>query len=202
MHIPLDVENAVAVAGLELGGYRTGTLVYLNLILVVDIAQGIVARNGVTAAHELILLDVLFRDVDGLFAIELVGHHKQLLLGCLLFFLLVAANKRDVLSPTLVAVVLLVFAIQLVDILLAQQYNLLAKGLEELGASAVFMEIGQFVGQCRSGFKAVLLQELVQYLFALALRLTVVAAQYGLDLSLGLGGGYKVDPAGIDVLRL
>ena len=46
VHVPLDVENAVTVTGLELGCYRTGTLVYLNLILVVDVAQGIVARNG------------------------------------------------------------------------------------------------------------------------------------------------------------
>ena len=201
VHVPLDVENAVAVAGLELGGYRTGTLVYLNLILIVDVAQGIVARNGVTAAHELILFDVLFRDVNGLFAVELVGHHKQLLLGRLLLFLLVAANKRDVLAPTLVAVVLLVLTVQFVDILLAKQHNLLAQSLEELGASTVFVELGQLVGQCRCGLKAVLLQESVQYLLALALSLAVVATQYGLNLSLGLGGRYKVDPSGIDVLR-
>ena len=76
VHIPLDIEYAVTVAGLKLGCNRTGTLMYLNLILVVDIAKCIVARDGVTAAHELVLLEVLLADVNGFLAVELVGHHK------------------------------------------------------------------------------------------------------------------------------
>ena len=80
VHVPLDIENTVAVAGLELGSHRTGTFVNLYLILVVYVAKGIVAGNWVTAAHELILLDVLLRNEDWLFAVELVGYNKQFLL--------------------------------------------------------------------------------------------------------------------------
>ena len=201
MHIPLDIEYAVAIAGLELVCNRTGTLMYLNLIFVVDIAQRIVARDGVTAAHELVLLEVLLADVNRLFAIELVGHHKQLLLVRLLLFLL-AANEWHELTPTRTAVFFLVLAVQLVDILLAQQYYLLAQSLEELGALAVLVVIGQFIGECCCGFEVVLLQECVKYFLTLALRLAVVAAQYGLNLGLSLSGRYKVDPTFIDVLRL
>ena len=48
----------------------------------------------------------------------------------------------------------------------------------------------------------VLLQEFVQNLFALALHLSVVSTQDGLDLRLCLGGGDEVDPCRTDVLRL
>ena len=56
VHVPLGIEDAVAVAGLQLRGNRTGTLVYLYLVLVVDVAQHVVTRNGVAACCELVLL--------------------------------------------------------------------------------------------------------------------------------------------------
>ena len=46
----------------------------------------------------------------------------------------------------------------------------------------------------------VLEQELMKDLFSLALGLTVVAAQYGLDLRFGLGRRYEVDPGRTDML--
>ena len=60
VHVPLDIEDAVAVARLQFGSYRTDALVDLDLILVVDIAQGVIARDRVTTSWELILVDILF----------------------------------------------------------------------------------------------------------------------------------------------
>ena len=53
-------------------------------------------------------------------------------------------------------------------------------------------------GRCQ----IVLLHPLVQNGFSPLLYLPVLAAQDGLYLSLGLGGRYKVNPRGLNVLRL
>ena len=64
------------------------------------------------------------------------------------------------------------------------------------------MVLRKLVGQSKSGFKTVFLQEGVQEFFAFTLHLAVVAAQNGLNLGLGLGCGYEVDPRRTHVLRL
>ena len=87
-----------------------------------------------TTARELILVDILFRDIDGLFLIKLFRHDEEFLLGCL--FLLLPAYKRYVLSPSHVIVVLCL-AVESVHILFAQQNDLLADGLEKLLPLAV-----------------------------------------------------------------
>ena len=91
---------------------------YLNLVLVVDISQGIVTGYWVTAAHELILLDVLLRDVYRLFAIELVWYDEEFLLR--FFFLLLIADKGDVFQPTTFLIVFFVLTRQFVDVFLPQ----------------------------------------------------------------------------------
>ena len=116
VHVPLDVEDAVSVARLQFGGHRTGALVDLNLVLVVDIAEGVVAGDGVTAAWELVLLDILLGDEDGLLAVELLGHDEELLLGTLLLFLL--ADERHVFEPARLTVIVFVLAVEFVDVFL------------------------------------------------------------------------------------
>ena len=70
MHVPFGIEDAIAKTGFQLGGNRTGALVNLNAVLVVNISKNVVARNGVTASWEDILLDVLVVDIDGFFLVE------------------------------------------------------------------------------------------------------------------------------------
>ena len=172
MHIPLDVKDTVAEAGLELGSHRTIALVDLYLVLVVDIAQGIITRNRVTAAGELILVDVLLADIDGLLAIELLRHDEEILFG--LLFLLLLSDEGHVLEPA-AALRTLVLAAEFVEILVAQDDDLLAEGLIELIALAVGVELCQTVCQRKTGFVVVLLEEGVQNLLASALHLSVVA---------------------------
>ena len=78
-----------------------------------------------TTAHELILVDVLLTNEDGLLAVELLWYDKEVLLLHILFFLLfAAADEGHVLTPALTVLIGLVLAVQLVDVLLAQQYDL------------------------------------------------------------------------------
>ena len=77
VHIPFHVKDAVAEARLQFGGHRTVALVDLYLVLVVDIAQGVVTGDGVATRRELILTDGLLVDVDRFLAVELLGYDKQ-----------------------------------------------------------------------------------------------------------------------------
>ena len=52
VHVPFCVENTVAKARLEPVGYGACPLVKLYLVLVVDISQDVVARNGVAACGD------------------------------------------------------------------------------------------------------------------------------------------------------
>ena len=116
MHIPLDVKDTVTEAGLEFGSHRAIALVDLYLVLVVDIAQGIIARNGMTTIGELILIDVLFTDIDRFLAIKLLRHNEKLLFG-LLFFLFLS-DEGHVLEPA-AALRNLVLAAEFVEVLVA-----------------------------------------------------------------------------------
>ncbi len=51
MHLPLGVEDAVAIARLEFGCHSAGALVYLDAVLVVDVAHDVIARNGMAACR-------------------------------------------------------------------------------------------------------------------------------------------------------
>ena len=119
MHIPLRIEDAVAVARLELGGHRTGALVDLYLFLAGDITQGVVARDRVTTAGEDIGVDILLCDVDRLLAVELVGDHHEVVALALLLFLLCVAAADEGYELTPARLTTAVLAVELVDIFLA-----------------------------------------------------------------------------------
>ena len=67
VHVPFGIEYAVAETGLQLVGHRTGTFVDFYLMLVIDIAQNIVAGNRVATVLELVLSDSVLADKDRLF---------------------------------------------------------------------------------------------------------------------------------------
>ena len=117
VHVPLGIQDTIAEAGLQFVGYRTGTLVNLYLVLVVDIAQNVVTRYRVATMLELILTDVLFTDVDRLFAVELLGYDEQLLLFAGSSLFLASSQEWHQLAPAYLAVA--VFAVQFVQVFLA-----------------------------------------------------------------------------------
>jgi hypothetical protein len=59
MHVPLGIKDAISEAGFQTSRYRTGPLVYLNLVLAIDESQDVITRNGVTTMLEFILMNVL-----------------------------------------------------------------------------------------------------------------------------------------------
>ena len=118
VHVPFRIENAVAKAGFEFCGNRTGTLVNLNLVLAIDESQHVIARNRVAAVLALLLFEVVVGNEDWLLAIEFLGYNKELCLVFSRLFLLVAVEERHILSPA--TLITSVFAQQFVNILVAQ----------------------------------------------------------------------------------
>ena len=101
VHVPFGVEDAVAEARLQPAGNGTDALVDFDAVLVVDISQDVVARNGVAAAAEDERVDVVFGDDDGLLLVEILvddvvfRFHRFVVA----LFLLVFAKERNVLAP-------------------------------------------------------------------------------------------------------
>ena len=81
MHIPLDIENAVAKAGFQFGCHRTCPLMDLNLVFVVDIAQSVIAGNRVAATGEFVLCDVFLREVNRFLAVEFLWNDEEIWFG-------------------------------------------------------------------------------------------------------------------------
>ena len=76
VHVPLGIKDAIAEAGLQLSSYGTGALVNLYLVLAVNEAKDVIARDRVTAVLELLLRDIIVVDEDRLFAVELLRNHE------------------------------------------------------------------------------------------------------------------------------
>lgn len=74
VHVPLDVENAVAIACLQLVGDGAVALVDDNVVVAVDETEGIVARNDITALGKDELRDVLVGDINRLLAVEIFAY--------------------------------------------------------------------------------------------------------------------------------
>ena len=120
---------------------------YLYLLLVVDKSQHVVARNGMTAVHELILCYIVVGDKDGLLAVELVGHHEQrlfLLIFVLLYLGIVHEERHE--SPPSSAGVLLLLPAEYVDLSLSEDDSFFSYGLEEVLAFRDVVECGELVG--------------------------------------------------------
>ena len=70
VHVPLRVEDAVAVARLQFGGDGAVAAMDLDMVAVVDEAQRVVARYAMAAGGEDVAVDGLLADEDRLLAVE------------------------------------------------------------------------------------------------------------------------------------
>ena len=153
------------------------------------------------ACGELILQDGLLADIERFLAVELLGYDEQLGFRVLLFLLL-GLDEGHVAAPaTRAALALLVFAVQLVQVFVAQQNVVSTESQEEVVAVFVVVVFCQLVDGVQGIFLAVLRHPRLQLLLADFLHLAVVASEDGLYLSLGLGRRHEVDPVGLYVLR-
>ena len=105
------------------------------------------------ARGELILLDGLLADVDGLLAVELLWHGEQLHLWCL-FLLLLGFDKRHIAAPAAggSSCFFLILPVQLVQVLFAQDDGLFAECLEEVVTVLDIVVFGQLVGNGQTVF--------------------------------------------------
>ena len=203
MHIPLGVEYAVAVARLESARHGAVALVYLDMVLVVDVPQDVVAGNGVTAVAEEVFADVLFVDNARLLLVETLldgdGFHSVVFI---LLLFLVEAEERHVLAPAGGRGALLVFLVELVYVFLAEQDGALADGEEQVVVLLHVVILAELVQIGGGKLEVVLLHPVGQNLLSLLLDFTVFAAQDGLYLCLGFGRRAEVNPRGLHVLCL
>lgn len=77
VHVPFGVDDAVAETCFQFGSHMACPFVYFYMSLVVYISQDVVAGDGMAAGGELVLVNVLLADIDGLFAVKVFTHHKQ-----------------------------------------------------------------------------------------------------------------------------
>ncbi len=90
VHIPFGVDDAVAETGFQFGGHITVAAVYLEMVLVVDEAQDVIAGNGAATSGKHQPFDIVVIDEERLFAVELLGDDERFvgLLGLVGIFLL------------------------------------------------------------------------------------------------------------------
>ena len=122
---------------------------YLNLFLAVDESQYVVARDRMTTIHKLILVDIVVGDVDWFLAVEFIRDGKQLFSLSLLqhgSVLFLVAEERYEFSPSLRGSFLLITDMYFVDVLVREQYSLVANSLEEVLALIDVVERSNLVG--------------------------------------------------------
>ena len=172
---------------------------YLDAVLVVDIAHDVIAGDGMATGGEDELVDVLLGDDEWLLLVEVFAHDEQFLrfgssFVFLFLFLVFVAQEWDVAAPTASLALFLVLALQLVAVFFPQQDGMVAEGEEEVVVVLYVMVVAEFIYNGSRYFHRVLLQPFVENVFSLLLYLSVVASQDGLYLALGLGGAYEVNP--------
>lgn len=97
VHVPLYVENAVAIACLQLVGNGTVAFMYDDMVVSVDETEGIVARDDLTALCEDELRDVLVGNIDGLLAVEVLAYYD--VVGFLACSVLLLSEERHKIFP-------------------------------------------------------------------------------------------------------
>ena len=130
----------------------------LNLLLVVDKSKNIIAWDGVATLHKLVLLNVVFIDIDRLFAVELVGHHKEIhFLFLVLLLGFAGTEERHILAPAASARFL--FAIDGIYVFLTEDNGLLTQCQIKLLALVYVMEGSQLVYHCHGVGNGIIAEE-------------------------------------------
>ena len=186
VHVPVDGQQVVAVAGLQAVGFDAVAFMYGHLAPFVDVSQHDVARYGMTLWTQDALADVFFVDCQRFLAVNL---SRFLLLRCC-WCVLVALEEWDVFAPLAFPFLFT----QACEVLWPKVYHAATNGDVQFFACRQLVQGAQFVGKQTAGLHIGLLQELRQYAFALALSFAVLASQEGLYLVLGLGRCGELEP--------
>ena len=179
---------------------------YLDVVFAVDESKHVIARNRMTAWFEDVCINIVVGDVNRFLAVEILRHDCIALGSSTLLFLYIVfflAKERHILAPSTGSLTLLVvLALQFVEVLVAQDDGLVAQCLEQLLVFLHFMQSAEFVHHGEGEFHRIAFEELVEYLLAARLHLPTLSAQDSLNLGLRLCSRHKVYPRLLHVLRL
>jgi len=198
---PFHGQNAAAESGFQLVGQRTLALVDDHTVLVVDEAQGVVARDGLAAVgDDEVLLKRFGGEFQHLLAVYLLL--RGLFLRLLFLFLGLFASDEGERDEFLPSARCGLFFFQLVAVGFAQDDGLESDGGKEFFRGFGFMQFAQLLDVCVVPFHFFVLEEFHQLVFAHLLHGPLFAFQDAGYLGLGLGGGGEVYPRRLHALRL
>ena len=199
-HLPFCVEDSIAETRLQARCHRTVAHVDFNVLVVVDVAEDVVARNRMATVAENVHLDGFLGQHTGLFLVEIGSDFQQSASGLDgVRLLLVALDEGHELLPAFFA---RVFALQMSQIVVAEDDGLFAKREEKVFVFLDFVAVAEFVDDRRSQFKTVLFEPFLQRFLAFFLDFAVGTAQTRLNFSLRLRRRDEIEPFGLHVLRL
>ena len=174
-----------------------------DVVLVVYIAEDIIAGNGMTAVWEKVAMDILLADEDRFLPVEIPGHDNQSLCRSRIVsihrpghFLPIRLQERHVTPPLAHRDGLLPFLLspEFVQIRVAEDDRPVADSKEKTLMLLKIVQVTELVQYGGGHLKVVRLQPLRQLLLPRLLYLTALAAEDGLYLRLGLRRRDKVDP--------
>ena len=175
---------------------------YLHVLLAVDEAQDVVARNGVTAFREDVHADGALGDDAGLLLVKALSGRDELgqvLARVICFLLALPVEERHVFAPSRGGAGLL-FLVERLSVLVAEHHGLFAECDEEILVGINLMELAEPVKQLGCKLKVVVFQPLAEGGLAGLLQLAVLTPQDGLYVRACLGREHKVDPRRLHML--
>ena len=190
MGIPLCSQNTVSVTALQTCGNGTLAFVDNDTVVFVHISQYIVTRNGVaTFCHDIILLDILFRQFQDLLRIDFLLFLQWFFFNWFFVVLVTAEREGEKLLP-----VGSLFLFQGIFIQVAQYDLFIADGYQKLVPVFHIMGFHQLVYQQVVQSQFFFFEEFVQKCFAFFLAVPLLFAQDGGYLGTGTGSSGKYFP--------
>ncbi len=207
VHIPFGIYDAVAVAGLQLGCYLAGTLVYLDAVLVVDKSHDVIARDGMATVWEDKLVDVLLCDDERFLLVEVLAHDEELLWLGGAFYLASSPCSFHRGMGYSYANCWICFSFLFLPCSSSKSFSpkmmvWLPRARKKLSCFWMLWKSQRLSTIDVAYLHAVLLEPLVEYFLALLLNLSIITAQDGLYLALCLGCADEVDPCLLYMLAL
>ena len=195
VRIPTNGEDVVAIGHLEAIGLGALALVDGDVAGIVEMAKHIVAGDGMATGGHDVASDGFLAENDGFATVDGRGRSRNFSDRRRGTGIVVATEEAQIATPVL----WFACPTQVLKVGIAQGDAPRADGEIELFARLELMEVEQLVDVGAAGLHVGLLEELVELALALFLSFTVLTAQEGLNLILGLTCGDELQPLGLNL---
>ena len=155
VHVPSGIDNPGSEAGFELCCYGARTFMNFDVVAIVDVAQGVVAWDGVAAVREEVAGNVAFVYENGFLFVEIFSDNDESgLVGFEIFvvpvdcylFITIAFQEGNISSAACAACVFFrTFPLKYVNVGFAEDYSFLSNGYEEICMFRHFVELAQLI---------------------------------------------------------